>query len=362
MRKTKSLMRKTLTRFAVCVAALLLLATPLFYWLTKSFYAEDMIDLIEAVERGRPIPAPDLESDIMAGVMIQFCLIAAVLGIAIVVTMQVVSRRLWTPFDKILEEIEDFSLERGRVPTLDDGGTEEFARLNRSLTSLMEGCIDSYRQQKEFTENASHELQTPLAVFRSKLDLLMQQPGITERQAGAIRELGQTVSRLSRLNRNLLLLAKMENHQYETGETVDIVALAKGLLPSLEAVACGTRITLRAETEALPTRANRPLTEIMVSNLVVNAIRHNAPDGDILIRITSRRLSISNTATGEALDETKIFQRFYRPASQSASLSTPQTQGNGLGLAIVKSVCDYHGWRVSYAFETNRHVFSVDFP
>jgi len=353
MSKKKSLMRKTLTRFAACVMLLLLIATPAFYWLTKSFYAEDMIDLIRSVEQGHGIPAIDLERDIMAGVMLQFGLTAVVLGVAIVVTMQVVSRRLWTPFDRILEAIEGFSLEDGGIPKLDDGGTAEFARLNRSLVSLMRGCLDSYRQQKEFTENASHELQTPLAVFQSRLDLLMQQPGITERQAETIKELGQTVARLSRLNHNLLLLAKLENHQYGTDETVNIVDLTRRLLPQLEVVADGTAITLHTETDSLMVRANRPLVESMVSNLVVNAIRHNAPGGDILIRISPRQLSISNTAMGDTLDKAKIFQRFYRPTSQ--------TKGNGLGLAIVKGVCDYHGWRVSYCFEANRHVFSVDF-
>lgn len=349
----RSLMNKSLTQFALCVAALFLLATPLFYWLTKSFYAEDVIDLVEAVEKGQPVPTLDLEQDIMAGVMIQFGLIAVVVGIAIVVMMQVISRRLWRPFDKTLKAIEEFRLEKGNIPMLEDGNIREFAQLNRSLTELMDNSLNSYRIQKEFTENASHELQTPLAIFQSKLELLMQQPDISEQQAEIIGELGQTVSRLSKLNRNLLLLAKMENKQFDMGENIDIVKLVKDLLPSLDAITDSDKIKLDLATDELMVRANRPLVESMVSNLVVNAVRHNAPNGNIIIYISPQKLAISNAAIGEALDNTQIFRRFYRPTSQ--------TKGNGLGLAIVKSVADYHGWAVSYSFENNRHVFAVDF-
>lgn len=271
-------MNISLTQFALCVAALFLLATPLFYWLTKSFYAEDVIDLVEAVEKGQPVPTLDLEQDIMAGVMIQFGLIAVVVGIAIVVMMQVISRRLWRPFDKTLKAIEEFRLEKGNIPTLEDGNIREFAQLNRSLTELMENSLNSYRIQKEFTENASHELQTPLAIFQSKLELLMQQPDISKQQAEIIGELGQTISRLSKLNRNLLLLAKMENKQFDMGENIDIVKLVKDLLPSLDAITDSDKIKLDLATDELMVKANRPLVESMMSNLVVNAVRHNAPN------------------------------------------------------------------------------------
>jgi len=212
--KKKSLMYKSLTQFIVCVAILLLLATPLFYWLTKSFYSEDMIDIIEAVQQGKPVPALDLEEDILHGIMIQFALIVTVLGVAIVLMMRFISGRLWQPFDKTLEVIEHFKLENGVCPQLAESDTKEFARLNTALQRLMTNSLNSYRLQKEFTENASHELQTPLAVFQSKLDLLLQQPELTERQADIIQDLYQMNNRLSRLNRNLLLLAKMENNQF----------------------------------------------------------------------------------------------------------------------------------------------------
>lgn len=352
MRK-KSLMQKLLTQFIVCVAALLLLATPLFYWLTNNFYAEDMLDIIEAVRQGKDIPKLDLEQDIMQGVMLQFGLITLVLGIAIVLTIRFISRRLWLPFDRTLDAIEAFRLENGVCPRLEKTNINEFDRLNTTLEKMMNGILHSYKLQKEFTENASHELQTPLAVFQSKLDLLMQQPDITEQQADIIQSLYQMNSRLSRLSRNLLLLAKMENGQFGTTEQIDITSLLDELMPYLESLAEGLSITKDYRVPTLPVIANRSLLESLVNNLIVNAVRHNRPQGKIVVTVTDDSLSIANTSDGQALDSSHIFNRFYR--------TNPGEKGNGLGLAIVKAVCDYHGWHISYCYKDCMHEFKVTF-
>ncbi len=351
--KKKSLMYKSLTQFIVCVAILLLLATPLFYWLTKNFYAEDMIDIIDAVRQGKPVPSLDLEADILHGIVIQFALIVTVLGVAIVLTMRFISGRLWQPFDQTLEAIERFKLENDLYPSLAESDTEEFARLNTALQRLMTESIHSYRLQKEFTENASHELQTPLAVFQSKLDLLLQQPEITERQADIIQDLYRMSNRLSRLNRNLLLLAKMENNQFSRTESVDVITVIKDLRTYLESLSEELVLKQNFSTTSLPIKANRSLLESMINNLVVNAVRHNKAGGEITVSLTDNRLTVSNTSDDAALDENQIFNRFYRP--------TEKAMGNGLGLSIVKAVCDYHGWKISYAYCDGRHEFTVIF-
>ena len=351
--KERSLMYKSLAQFIICVVILLLLATPLFYGLTKSFYAEDMIDIIEAVQVGKPIPILDLEEDILHGIMIQFALITIVLGTAIVLMLRFISGRLWQPFDKTLEAIEHFKLENGTYPALPKSNVKEFNRLNKTLERLMTDSIHSYRLQKEFTENASHELQTPLAVFQSKLDLLLQQPEITERQATIIQDLYQMNSRLSRLNRNLLLLAKMENNQFSRTESVDVITVIKDLQPYLESLSGGLILKQNFSTASLPIKANRSLLESMVNNLVVNAVRHNKTSGEITVSLSDNRLMVSNTSDDAALDADQIFNRFYRPSEK--------TTGNGLGLSIVKAVCDYHGWKILYAYADGKHQFVVIF-
>lgn len=351
--KKRSLLRKMLAQFVVCIVVLLLLATPLFYFLTKHYYAEDMIDIIEAVGRGRPIPALDLEEDIMHGVMIQFGVIILVLAAAIVLTVRFISRKLWKPFDETLLQIEGFRLENGTLPTFQDTDVKEFARLNHTMESLMRNSLASYRTQKEFTENASHELQTPLAVFQSKLDLLLQQPDLTERQAELIQSLYETANRLSRLNRNLLLLAKMDNHQYGQTEEINLTEFLKELMPFLQDILNNIHLHEMFMNRTLTLYANRTLLESLVNNLVVNAVRHNYPGGEIVLAVTGNQLIISNTSAESALDGKLLFTRFYRSAGQS--------KGNGLGLAIVKAVCDYHGWDVVYQYREGKHHFIVSF-
>lgn len=349
--KGKSLIRKSLTQFIICVILLMLLAMPLFYWLTKSFYAEDMADIIEAVQQGKPIPALDLEEDIMHGIMIQFALIVFVLGIAIILTMRFISKRLWKPFDQTLSVIETFKLEDGVVPIMPKSDIVEFQRLTNALGKLMEESLKSYRLQKEFTENASHELQTPLAVFQGKLDLLLQQPEINESQAKIIQDLYQTTNRLSHLSRNLLLLAKIENSQFSRTESVDVVRIVDEAIPLLENLSVSFHKDFAIEK--LIISANRSLLESLVNNLIVNAVRHNIPDGEIFVHITHNMLTVSNTSNDEKLDEHFIFNRFYRPSEK--------VKGNGLGLAIVKAICDYHGWDIKYEYNSGVHNFTVTF-
>ncbi len=351
-RKQCSLLRKSMTQFVVCVAVLFILAMPLFYWLTKNYYAEDMEDLVTAVQAGQGIPIPDLERDIMVGVMIQYVLITAMLGIGVVLTMRFISRKLWSPFDKTLNELETFSLEKGLIPTLPTSDVREFNRLNDSLYQLMHKSLDSYRAQKEFTENASHELQTPLAIFQSKLDILLQQQGLTENQAEIIQDLYQMTARLSRLNRNLLLLAKIDNAQFDKSESISLKTFIEEILPFLESIADGLHIIKDFQQEILVT-ANRSLLESMLNNLVVNAVRHNHAGGCIILSVKEGCLSVSNTSDEPPLDATHIFNRFYRPKQNK--------QGNGLGLSIVKAVCDYHGWTVAYAYTEGNHTFTVTF-
>ncbi len=351
-RKQRSLLRKSMTQFVVCVAILFVLAMPLFYWLTKNYYAEDMADLVAAVQAGQNIPVPDLEKDILVGVMIQYAVITAMLAIGVVLTMRFISRKLWQPFDKTLDQLETFNLENGRVPTLPTSDVREFCRLNDSLNQLMGKSLDRYRAQKEFTENASHELQTPLAIFQSKLDLLMQQPGLTEGQAEIIQDLCQMTARISRLNRNLLLLAKIDNEQFATSEDVCLNAFIEEHLPFLESMADGLHIVKDFQQE-LTVKANRPLLESLLNNLVVNAVRHNRPGGSITLAVGEGALAVSNTSDEPPLDAAHIFNRFYRPAQQK--------QGNGLGLAIVKAVCNYHGWAVEYTYNIGVHTFAVTF-
>lgn len=292
----RSLMRKSMMRFVVCIAALFVLAAPAFYLLTKNYYAEDMADLIDAVQAGKDIPMMDLEEDIMKGIMLQYLLITALLFIGIMLTIRLMSKKLWQPFDKTLRMVESFKLENMKVPFLPKSDVKEFERLTDTLYKLMKKDIETYVAQKEFTENASHELQTPLAIFQTKLELLLQQPELTAEQANIIQDLFQMTSRLSHLNRSLLLLAKIDNRQFDTMERIQLEQFVDSLLPSLESISGQLHIYRQYSKKPLRINANRILLESMVNNLFINAVRHNTPDGTVTVSIDDNRLTISNTS------------------------------------------------------------------
>lgn len=351
--KTKSLLSKTLWQFAVCMGANLALTTPLFYLLTKYFYAEDLMDIIGAVQRGEDIPPLDLEQDILEGMMLQLLLVSLVVGLSLFITMRFTTRRLLQPFDDTLQKVEQFKLTQDRLPQFLPTDIREFDRLNRSLERLMRQDQETFRIQKEFTENASHELQTPLAVIRAQLDLLLQE-NLTERQLQTVAGLCELTVRMSRLNRQLLLLAKIDNAQYAATEEVDVAALVTGSLPlygvlqvavSLQVDDCRSRRDGRV-------RANPDLLECLLKNLIVNAVRCSIPGGTVTVRIEDTRLTVSNaSADSVPLDAATLFRRFRSGGDRQ--------QGHGLGLAIVKAVCDFHGWTVDYRFADGRHQFVV---
>lgn len=351
MRKPTSLIHKTMVQFFICTAVIFLLMVPVFYLLTKHFYAEDLIDLIQSVKSGHGIPELDLERDIMMGLMLQFLLIFASLSIAMFVTIRFITRRLWQPFDDTLSKTEDFNLARRDLPEFRYTDITEFNRLNDSLYRLISRDRHAYIIQKEFTENASHELQTPLAVTRCKLDLLLQE-GLTERQSELVEELYNLNTRMGRLNRNLLLLAKIENDQYVHRDSISLCPFIEALLPSYNLLKGTCRVELDNPTDTSPqVKANPTLLECLLNNLIVNAIRHTA-EGTVTVSLSDRiTLTVSNPGA-EALNPANIFRRFKSGDSPG--------EGTGLGLAIVRAICDYHGWTIAYSFDNNMHSFAIN--
>lgn len=346
MRKYHSLHSRTLWLFALWMVAILLLSTPVFYLLTKQFYAEDIIDIIEAVEAGKGIPALDLEKDILEGMTLQFMLIFVIIAVSMLITLRLVNKRLWWPFHDMLDRISDYDVTKDEKPEFSDGNMIEFRRLNDAIDNLIMRDREAFRVQKEFTENASHELQTPLAVTRSRLDLLMQEP-LSEEGSAMVAKLYETNLRMERLNRNLLLLAKIDNHQYTESESIELASFIRDLSSNYESLY--PHITLNIEGSRM-VKANRILLECLVNNLVANAIRHIASnESHIELHLTNEALAVSNESISDTpLDVSVIFQRFHSGESSN--------KGTGLGLSIVKAICDYHGWTICYSFENKKHL------
>ncbi len=284
----------------------------------------------------------------------QYGLLALILTIALLIIQRVISKKLWNPFYDSLNKIEGFNLEQGIPPQFVETDTLEFARLNENLNRLIESDLNAYAQQKEFVENASHELQTPLAVFQSQLDLLLQKPNLTKTQVDIIQSLYSVSSRLTRLNKNLLLLARLDNSQFKEKQEIDFTEILNAQLFYLKNLAENDGINVSVKiNNSITVVANKTLLESLINNLIANAIRHNISHGTISISVTNNAFMVSNTGESETLDKEKIFRRFSRTSEKK--------KGNGLGLSIVHQICKLHGWKIEYTYQDHQHVFIVNF-
>lgn len=264
------------------------------------------------------------------------------------------SKDIWGPFYIILEKLKQYQIDKDLSIELPKSSTAEFRDLSEALVQLVNKSRDAYLNQKEFTENASHELQTPIAIFRSKLELLMQGKDITHDQADLISSLLNATDRIARLNKNLLLLSKIENRQFLSTQEVSVNTLLLQTLELYGPLISDKELTINLETHSeLIVKSNPILLDILLSNLISNAIRHTREKNQITIRIDKRSLLVSNP--GDPLkNPEKIFQRFNRESRNS--------QGSGLGLAILKMICEIERFEVSYSYTQNQHLFIISFP
>lgn len=263
------------------------------------------------------------------------------------------SAKLWKPFKSTLSKLKTFNLNNQTSIEFEQSDTLEFEELNDALLKLIEQNISVYRTQKEFTENASHELQTPLAIVKNKLDLLLQKEAVTDRQYQIIEEINRALTRITRINKNLLLLAKIENHQFDDNETINISQLTQQCLAQLEEHANNKNIAIQTDIEPdIMIEGNKTLIEILLSNILLNAIRHNLQGGKIEIFLNQNELNVANSGN-ISLNAENLYKRFAKTSNESA--------GSGLGLAIIQQICGRHNWNVNYQFISNLHNFSIRF-
>lgn len=260
------------------------------------------------------------------------------------------SKSVWKPFRETLDQLKTFSLNNQTKIEFSKTDVSEFDELNQSLTKLIEHNVSVYKTQKEFTENASHELQTPLAILKNKLDILLQNQDLTEKQYQIAEEMNRALSRSSRINKNLLLLAKIDNKQFDS-ETFHLDKVLNQSLEILQEHFEQKNISVKTEiSDNVKVNGNIGLTEVLINNLIINAIRHTSINGSILIRLSQSEFEVSNSGTGK-LNGDLLFKRFSRFSKDN--------NGSGLGLAIVQEICKSQNWTIDYRFENNNHIFSV---
>ena len=261
-------------------------------------------------------------------------------------------KKMWQPFYATLEGMKEFELSGQSKVVTQQSRIDEFKDLNHALESMTKKIEDDYYALKIFTENASHEMQTPLAVITSKIDLLIQESR-NEEDLEHVRSLYQSVNMLSKLNRSLLLLARIGNKQFSVKEPIDLAAACSEKILDFQEILQSKSIQLETEISPSTVYENHELVDILLNNVFMNAIRHTSNGGLILIQVNAFELLVSNTATdNKALDQSMVFNRFVKGEN---------SPGLGLGLAIVKQICDSIGASVNYHLEKGMHHFKIIF-
>lgn len=281
--------------------------------------------------------------------------ITAVTILLMLISLLIINRRilknLWHPFYKTLDGVKDFKVNSDspiRFPVTD---TKEFTEMIQTLDDSISRAKTDYLTLKTFSENASHEIQTPIAIIRSKVDMLMQDEKLTEKQSNTLSVISSSIDKLSRMNSSLLLLAKIENGQFSAKQEIWLDRSVQMKIDDFQELWQLRGISVEASLHSSIINMNAELLDILLNNLFSNATWYNKENGKIFVRVEQRIFTIANTSDEQRLDATKIFQRFYKPS--------PTVQ-NGLGLSIIKQISEAANIKIEYSYVEQLHSFKLE--
>lgn len=258
-------------------------------------------------------------------------------------------KKVWSPFNDTLEKLDDYDLEIGRNLSLTNSGIKEFDKLNEVVNKMVGKINSDYENTKNFSEDISHEMQTPLAIIKSRIDIIRQQHTLDKDSIVSLSVISNAVSRLSNLNKSLLLLTKIRNDQFQDIVKVNVKQVITDFLENIEELIEAKAITVDIACDDLFIDMDLTLSDILISNLLVNAIRHNTNEGFVKIQLSDDKLTIENSCLPQENKE-NLFDRMVSNKSKDSI---------GLGLNLVKSICDKNGFGVSYSFPMDR-VFRIE--
>ncbi|WP_214227917.1 HAMP domain-containing sensor histidine kinase [Pedobacter sp. B4-66] len=263
-----------------------------------------------------------------------------------------ISRRVWKPFLINLKRMKGYSVSSKEELQLTLTDVTEFKEMNNVLTDLAARGKREYTALKEFTENASHEIQTPLSILKTRLESISQQP-LTEQIAHLLNDAKQATIRLSKVNKGLLLLAKLENNAYTDVQWVSLEDVLKRNFDLMEDLFQHKGLRAELQIQSKKVFASAFLMEILISNLLSNALSYAPKDAQIVVNLNEEALEITNEGKPLSFPESKLFSRFGKDSQGY--------KGNGLGLSIVKQICTLNKWNVKYNYEKHTHRFSIHF-
>ncbi|MEI7831447.1 MAG: HAMP domain-containing sensor histidine kinase [Prolixibacteraceae bacterium] len=294
-----------------------------------------------------------LESEDLQALIIYFMVfLFSLILLALFFLNRWLSFKAWKPFFSSSAMLKSWKIGENKQVHFDKTGISEFDHLNRTLEEMIEKMQSDFVNLKEFTENASHEIQTPLAIIKSKIELLLNDPVLNQKQHKQLHDVFETVIRLSKLNEALLLLSKIENRQFDEKSEIDLTSLIKSRLIYLEELFELKQIGLSTNLDHPFIVAIHPmLAEILIDNLLGNALKHNHHHGRIIVTSEMTNIIFENTGPSLTFDPQKIFNRFVKQSTSMAS--------NGMGLAIADEICKSNQLTLEYSNNNELHRFKL---
>jgi signal transduction histidine kinase len=288
--------------------------------------------------------------DILTMVFISF---TALLLILMVINYSI-SRRLWGAFYSTLNRIRKFDIKSEGEFIPEKTQITEFAQLNDVLSCLTDKIKLDYLNLKEVTENFSHEIQTPLAVIRMKIEQMLQSDELSHPLAEDLTSVNQAVTKISRINQAITVISKIENNQYLQTRLIKINRKIQELIDQFNDFILSKQLEIKLESmEEVELDMNPDLAELLFTNLLNNAIKHNIPNGWISVRLNHREMEIKNTGKDPNISTDLLFQRFKK--------AEPSSDSPGLGLAIIKKIANFYGMTLRYTYAENIHTLHITF-
>jgi signal transduction histidine kinase len=278
------------------------------------------------------------------------------LGILLVTSGLVVnlliSRKIWQPFLNNLVVLKKHALSSKEELVLSKSTINEFEDLNAVLLDFATRAKIEYQGLQEFTENSSHELQTPISIIRTRLESLGQMT-LNAQDARYLTDAKEALDRLSRVNKSLLLLAKLSGEHFPDIQPVSLSVMLTEHLERLEELYISRQMNLKPRIETCFVNASPHLLDIMLSNLLSNQLKHADVGTRLSIKLTDSYLVLTNEGQPLPFPASSLFNRFVK--------GDPGKAGIGLGLSIVKKICLVHHWDINYSYLDNMHTFQIRF-
>ena len=299
------------------------------------------------------VSTPSIEKeDLKKSIQLWIVFLYVALLLCIILVSVWVFYRNMRPLYILLHWMDEYQTGKNNTPLRNNTKITEFQKLNDAVVRYTERTEQIFEQQKQFIGNASHEIQTPLAICRNRLEMLMEDDSLSEKQLEELIKTHQTLEYITKLNKSLLLLTKIDNKQFSDTKNLELNTHLKQYIEDYKEVYQYKNIQVNIEeTGHFYINMNESLATVLLTNLLKNAFVHNIDEGIIQIIITADSIIFKNTGIKHPLDREHIFERFYQGNKKEGS--------TGLGLAIVDSICQLQHLKLQYSFEEEKHCFKI---